>query len=55
MNKVSGSTTAKSLFFFPFFLLYDAIEAYKAAVARCEKKVAQVEEAMANTALVLNL
>ena len=35
--------------------LHDAIEANKAAAARCKKKVAQVEGAMANTALVLNL
>ena len=35
--------------------LHDAIEANKAAAARCKEKVAQVEGAMANTALVLNL
>ena len=35
--------------------LQDAIEANKAAAARCKEKVAQVEGAMANTALVLNL
>ena len=35
--------------------LHDAIEANKAAAARRKEKVAQVEEAMANTALVLNL
>ena len=33
--------------------LHDAIEANKAAAARCKDKVAQVEGAMANTALVL--
>ena len=35
--------------------LHDAIEANKAAAARCKVKVAQVEGAMANAALVLNL
>ena len=35
--------------------LHDAIEANKAAAARCKEKVAQVEEAMASTALILNL
>ena len=35
--------------------LHDAMEANKAAAARCKEKVAQVEGAMANTALVLNL
>ena len=35
--------------------LHDAIEANKAAAARCKEKVAQVEGAMANKALVLNL
>ena len=35
--------------------LHDAIEANKAAAARCQEKVAQVEGAMANTALVLNI
>ena len=36
--------------------LYDAIEANKAAAARCKEKVAQVERAMGKTALiVLNL
>ena len=35
--------------------LHDAIEANKAAAARCKEKVAQVGGAMANTALVLNL
>ena len=36
--------------------LHDAIEANKAAAARCKEKVAQqVEGAMANTALILNL
>ena len=35
--------------------LHDAIEANKAVAARCKEKVAQVEGAMANTALVLNL
>ena len=35
--------------------LHDAIEANKAAAARCKEKVAQVEGAMANTAIVLNL
>ena len=35
--------------------LHDAMEANKAAAARCKEKVAQEEEAMANTALVLNL
>ena len=35
--------------------LHNAIEANKAAAARCKEKVAQVEGTMANTALVLNL
>ena len=35
--------------------LHDAIEANKAAAARCKEKVAQVEGAIANTDLVLNL
>ena len=35
--------------------LHDAIEGNKAVAARCKEKVAQVEGAMANTALVLNL
>ena len=35
--------------------LHDAIEANQAAAARCKEKVAQVEGAMANTTLVLNL
>ena len=35
--------------------LHDVIEAVKAAAARYKEKVAQVEGAMANTALVLNL
>ena len=36
--------------------LHDAIEANKAAAARCKEKVAQVKGAiMANTALVVNL
>ncbi|CAN0247882.1 unnamed protein product [Ascophyllum nodosum] len=35
--------------------LHDAIETDKAVAARCKEKVAQVEGAMANTALVLNL
>ena len=35
--------------------LHDAIEANKAAVARYKEIVAQVEGAMANTALVLNI
>ena len=34
-------------------VLHDAIEANKAAAARCKEKVAQVEGAMANTALAL--
>ena len=35
--------------------LHDAIEATKAEAARCKEKFAQVEGAMANTALLLNL
>ena len=34
---------------------HDAIEANKAAAARCKEKVAQVEGAMVNTACVLKL
>ena len=35
--------------------LHDAIELNKAAAARCKEEVAQVEGAMAGTALTLNL
>ena len=35
--------------------LHEAIEANKAAAAWCKENVAQVEGALANTALVLNL
>ena len=45
----------KKLFIPEVKTLHDAIEANKAAAARCKEKVAQVEGAMANTALVVNL